>query len=172
MIAIVIVTIFSSLLALINLGNETAFNGTISLVLVGFYVSYLLALTLLLWRRVRGDMGDSTTSTMTSFSSASPSETLEHHLSWGPWRLKGSWGTANNAVACCYLVLLIFFCVWPADSVIASDASNMNWASLVTGVVLLFSIVYYLVWAKKSYTGPIVEIDLDSPGDVRNEHYA
>lgn len=48
----------------------------------------------------------------------------------------------------------------------------MNWASLVTGVVLLFSIVYYLVWAKKSYTGPIVEIDLDSPGDVRNEHYA
>ncbi|KAF2014378.1 amino acid transporter [Aaosphaeria arxii CBS 175.79] len=157
-VAIIVVTILSATLSLINIGNNTAFNGTISLVLEGFYISYLLALGLLLWRRVRGDIHCSHSSTLTAFSSASPSETFEHHLSWGPWRLKGLLGIANNAVAICYLLLLIFFSFWP--NAVAVTPQNMNWAVVVTGFVVLFSIGYYLIWARKSYTGPIVEVDL------------
>ena len=33
----------------------------------------------------------------------------------------------------------------------------MNYSLLVTGVVVGFSIVYYYVWGKTQYVGPLVE---------------
>ncbi|KAF2704304.1 amino acid transporter [Pleomassaria siparia CBS 279.74] len=156
-VAIVVVTLCSALLALINIGNNVAFNGTISLVLEGFYLSYLLAIGLFLWRRMRGDMDNP--DPVLSFNSATHSdETLDTALHWGPWRLKGYMGIANNIVACSYLLLLIFFSFWPTQLDV-SNAEYMNWAVLVTGFILIFSIGYYLIWAKQSYTGPIVEVD-------------
>jgi hypothetical protein len=156
-VAILLVTICSSLLALINIGNPAAFNGTISLTLEGFYISYFLAIGLLLWRRLRGDVHESSLSTQTSFRSDEP---FEHHLNWGPWRLKGALGVANNILACCYLFVLILFSFFPSTVAVTGDPSKMNWAVLVTGFVVLFSVGYYLIWAKKTYTGPIVEIDV------------
>jgi choline transport protein len=157
-IAIIVVTVCSSLLALINIGNNVAFNGTISLVLEGFYISYLLAIGLLLWRRLRGDM-DKPNSSLTAFSStAQHDETYDRRLTWGPWRLKGPLGTLNNIVACCYLTLLIFFSFWPTQFRIENPA-QMNWAVVVTGSVTIFSVGYYLIYARKSYTGPVVEVD-------------
>ncbi|KAF2111168.1 amino acid permease-like protein [Lophiotrema nucula] len=160
-VAIVVVTVSSALLAVINFGNYTAFNGVISMVLEGFYISYLLAVGLLLWRRLRGDIGDHDPDSVhpTTFTSGSAVEEMEHHLTWGPWRLKGALGVINNAVACCYLILLIFFSFWPAAPDVAEGAA-MNWAVLVTGAVALFSVGYYAIWARKSYKGPIVEINL------------
>lgn len=156
MVAIIVVTLFSALLALINIGNNAAFNGTISLVLEGFYLSYLLALGLLLWRRLRGDL-DNPNSSLTIFNSAHVDESYDRSLSWGPWHLKGVFGVANNVIAICYLVLIIFFSFWP--STMNPDLNHMNWAGVVTGSVALFSVVYYIVFAKKSYTGPIIEVD-------------
>jgi choline transport protein len=154
-VAIIVVTLCSALLALINIGNNVAFNGTISLVLEGFYISYLLAIGMLLWRRIRGDMDSP--DPVTSFNSTSNSdEAMDSQLRWGPWRLKGFWGTANNIVAICYLLLLIFFSFWP-NYLDVSDPASMNWAVLVTGFIMIFSIGYYLIWARKTYTGPIVE---------------
>lgn len=135
-----------------------AFNGTISLVLEGFYISYLLAIGLLLWRRIRGDMDDPGSSLTAFNSSANHDESYDRSLTWGPWRLKGALGIANNVIACCYLLLLIFFSFWPNQFRIA-DPAQMNWAVVVTAFVALFSIAYYLIWAKKSYTGPVVEVD-------------
>jgi len=157
-VAIVVATLCSSLLALINIGNNVAFNGTISLVLEGFYISYLMAIGLLLWRRLRGDMDDSRN--VASFNSTSVSdEAMDRPLYWGPWRLKGVWGIANNIVACSYLLVVIFFSFWPTQLDVSNPVS-MNWAVLVTGFVMLFSVSYYLIWARKTYTGPIVEVDL------------
>jgi len=150
------VTVFAALLALINIGNSAAFNGTISLVLEGFYLSYLLAIGLLLWRRLRGDL-DNSDSSLTIFNAADVDEAYDRSLTWGPWRLKGTLGVANNVVAICYLVLIIFFSFWPSQ--VSPDLVHMNWAGVVTGSVALFSIVYYLVFAKKSYTGPVVDVD-------------
>ncbi|KAJ4292061.1 hypothetical protein N0V90_009960 [Kalmusia sp. IMI 367209] len=157
-VAILVVTTLSALLAIINVGNNAAFNGTISLVLEGFYISYLLAIGLLLWRRIRGDMDDPN-SGLTAFSStAQADETFDRNLGWGPWRLKGSLGVANNIVACCYLLLLIFFSFWPNNFRVV-DPAMMNWAVVVTTGVAVFSIGYYLLYAKKSYNGPVVDID-------------
>ncbi|KAH7120739.1 amino acid/polyamine transporter I [Dendryphion nanum] len=159
-VAIIVVTTLSALLALIAIGSNVAFNGTISLVLEGFYVSYFLALGLLLWRRIRGDIRiESNHSAPMTFCSSPTLEIMEQDLYWGPWRLKGALGVANNAIACCYLLLLIFFSFWPV-SLDVKRGESMNWAVLVTGGVALFSTGYYMIWARKSYNGPIVEIDL------------
>lgn len=155
-VAILVVTVFAALLALINIGNSAAFNGTISLVLEGFYLSYVLALSLLLWRRIRGDL-DNPDSSLTIFNEAEVNESHDRSLTWGPWRLRGAWGVANNVVAICYLTLIIFFSFWPYN--VSPNIDQMNWAGVVTGSVALFSVVYYLIFAKKSYTGPIVEVD-------------
>jgi choline transport protein len=97
---------------------------------------------------------------VTSFNSASNSdEAMDSQLRWGPWRLKGFWGTANNVVACSYLLLLIFFSFWP-NYLDVSNPVSMNWAILVTGFIMIFSIGYYLIWARKIYTGPIVDNNL------------
>ncbi|KAH8728986.1 amino acid/polyamine transporter I [Phaeosphaeriaceae sp. PMI808] len=155
-VAILVVTVCSALLALVNIINYTAFNGTISMVLQGFYLSYLLALGLLLWRRLRGDL-DNPHSSMTIFHSTQVDEGYDRSLTWGPWRLKGALGVANNMVAICYLMVIIFFSCWP--SINHPSPQEMNWAVLVTGAVTLFSMVYYFIFAKKIYTGPIVEVD-------------
>lgn len=157
MVAILVVTVFSALLSLINIGNSAAFNGTISLVLEGFYLSYLLAIGLLLWRRVRGDLDNQNAELAIFNSSPQHDETYDRSLTWGPWRLKGALGVANNAVAICYLLLIIFFSFWPTQ--VNPTAEMMNWAVVVTGGVATFSVVYYVIFARKSYTGPIVEVD-------------
>jgi choline transport protein len=155
-VSILVVTVFAALLALINIGNSAAFNGTISLVLEGFYLSYLLAIGLLLWRRLRGDL-DNPDSSLTIFNDAHVDEAYDRSLTWGPWRLKGAWGVANNVVAICYLTLIIFFSFWPSQ--VSADLLHMNWAGVVTGSVAAFSVVYYLLFANKSYTGPVIEVD-------------
>lgn len=157
-VAILVVTLFSTLLALINIGNSAAFNGTISLVLEGFYLSYLFALSLLLWRRLRGDLDDPASSLTIFRSTALVDESHDRSLTWGPWRVKGALGVANNMFAICYLLLIIFFSFWPSQ--VHPDIGHMNWAVVVTGSVSLFSVAYYCVFARKTYAGPIVEVDL------------
>lgn len=34
----------------------------------------------------------------------------------------------------------------------------MNYSVLMTGSVVIFAIVYYVVWARKEYKGPIMEV--------------
>lgn len=126
------------------------------MVLQGFYISYLLAIGLLLWRRLRGDL-DNPDSSMTIFSTGQVSEAHDRSLTWGPWRLKGALGVANNVVAVCYLSLIIFFSCWPSAPV--TDFTKMNFAVIVTGGIMLISMAYYFAFARKSYTGPIVEVD-------------
>lgn len=102
---------------------------------------------------------DDPNSGLTAFSSnAQADETFDRSLGWGPWRVKGPLGVANNIVACCYLLLLIFFSFWPNSFKIV-DPSQMNWAVVVTAGVASFSVGYYLLYAKKSYNGPVVEVN-------------
>jgi protein-S-isoprenylcysteine O-methyltransferase Ste14 len=74
---------------------------------------------------------------------------------WGPWKIPGALGIANNIFACVYLIFVFFFSFWPSFADVTP--ANMNWAILVTGVISIFSMVYYLVWAKKTYHGPVME---------------
>lgn len=153
MVAIIIVTVSAALLGLINIGSTTVFNDVISLALEGLFTSYFIALTLLLWRRVRGEIAEDNDSPETV-----QAETMrpEKQLRWGPWRIKGWLGVVTNFIGCVYLLIMIFFCFWPA--VLPVTPINMNYSSLIWGSVVIGSILYYILWARRIYKGPVVEI--------------
>lgn len=149
LVSIIVTTIISCLLSLINIGSSTAFNAIISLTIAGLYGSYLVCCSLLLWRRCTG-----------AISLPGEGSPIHHGtLTWGPWRLRGSFGIVVNAFACVYMVIIIFFSFWPP--VIRPNKETMNYSVVVTGGVLIFSVIYYLFRARKVYTGPVVEVITD-----------
>lgn len=179
MVAIAVVTIIPCLLALIYIGSSTVFEDVVSLSVSGLYASYFIPCTLLLWRRTTGQILDrsspdgnidheppsiATTSTRTSKPSQNQSiadddvaieDIIRPVLVWGPWRVPGIWGTINNAFACVFITFVIFWSFWPPKT--PATPENMNYSVLVTGTVVAFSIVYYYLWGKTQYKGPLIE---------------
>lgn len=148
--AVATTTAVAIVLSLVNIGNAAAFNGVISISVAGLFGSYLVASSLLLYRRLRGDIHQAVPASEDVLTN-----TVDSSLTWGPWRLPGIWGVANNIFSCVYLVFIFFFCFWPSTREVTPQ--NMNWAVLVFGVVIIFSMVYYAAWGRKVYSGPIIE---------------
>ena len=151
-----VTSFIACLLALVNIGSVAAFNGVISVAIAGLFASYLLTSSLLLYRRCTGAIVSSNTSDHVVVPERTNEATIK--AIWGPWRIPGVLGIANNAFACVYLTYVLFFSFWPSFADVTP--LNMNWSILVTGVITLVSAVYYLVWARKTYHGPIVDIDI------------
>jgi choline transport protein len=152
--AVAFTSLVASILALINIGSTTAFNGVISVSIAGLFSSYLLTSSLLLYRRCTGGIVVSNAAHATD-TTTTPDGMVR--ATWGPWRIRGALGIANNAFACVYLLFVFFFSFWPSYADVTPD--NMNWSILVTGAIALLSAVYYLVWARKTYHGPVVEVE-------------
>lgn len=131
-----------------------AFNGVISVAIAGLFSSYLLTSSLLLYRRCTGGIVPASE----AFDEA-PTATSDGmiRVTWGPWKIPGALGIANNVFACAYLAFVFFFSFWPTFA--AVSPANMNWSILVTGAIAILSAVYYLVWAKHTYHGPVVEVN-------------
>ena len=143
----------SVLFDVIELGSATVLNILISLAINCFYASYFIPAALLLWHRCNGRVkahGD------TQFPSASSEGPCG--LVWGPWRIRGFLGTANNAYACIWMVIILFFTSWPKTT--PTTASTMNYSVFITLFVATVSGVYYVVWGRKTYIGPVVEVAL------------
>ena len=178
-VAVLAVSGVAALLTLIYIGSATAFNDVVSLTITGFYGSYMLPAVLLLWRRIKGeiapygtvpDTNDSastggllnkaddrmdTKSPTSSAASDGAIEVLDAKLIWGPWHLPGWLGIINNAFACCYMTFVIFWSVWPPDYHVT--ASTMNYSIVITGGVMILSAVWYYVYAKRHYHGPLID---------------
>lgn len=154
--AVLVVFTCAALIGLINIGSSTAFNDVVSLVLEGFYTSYLLACGMLLYRRARGEIREPDESDV-ECSNIYPDD--NPRCKWGPWRLKGLPGIVNNVVACAYLILIAFFSYWPAMT--PTTPATMNYSSLVLGATAIGSMAYYFIRARKTYTGPVVEIRIE-----------
>ncbi|KAI9647889.1 hypothetical protein NHQ30_004277 [Ciborinia camelliae] len=147
--AVVVVTVAPCLLALIIIGSATALNDILSLVLAGLFSSYFMAAALLLYHRVNKNI-------KTSSEDISEIISPVGRLTWGPWRINGVFGIANNIFACVFLVIITFFSFFPPTAKVTP--ATMNYSVLVFGSVVLFSIIYYVAYARKFYTGPVVEI--------------
>ncbi|KAL8704962.1 MAG: hypothetical protein Q9201_001908 [Fulgogasparrea decipioides] len=146
--AIYIITGVACFVGIINIGSAAAFNIILSIGISSLYSSYTITELLLLWRRIRGDI-------------RKPSEMASYtwqanELVWGPFHIPGVLGIALNAFAVCYGTMVIIFCFFPTT--VNPDAAHMNWACLITAAVIFFAIAYYLIYAKKVYQGPVVEI--------------
>lgn len=138
------------LLSLIVLGSSTAFNDLVGLTVAGLNSSYLTASGLLLYRRSTGGI-------QPRQMSVASKDSDDTELVFGPWYIPGAYGIAVNAFACIYLTILIFFCMWPSE--LPVTAENMNYTALVTAAVIAFSMGYYYFWARRIYTGPVVEVN-------------
>jgi choline transport protein len=160
-VAVVVISVFAALLVLIYVGSYTAFNDVISLTITGFYGSYFLPCALMLYHRVKGtiypyhrdDEPESSEKTGEQLS-----EPTKAKLTWGPWHIPGILGIINNGYACVYMVFVIFWSVWPAETPVT--ANTMNYSVVVTGGVLILSGIWYWVRARKEYHGPILEEDV------------
>ncbi|KAI0107940.1 amino acid transporter [Hypoxylon sp. NC0597] len=146
--SVITTAVIAIILSLVNIGDATAFNGVISISTAGLFGSYLVAAALLLYRRVTGGIRVANDDDVLT-------NTVGSSLTWGPWRLRGALGIANNIFSCIYLIFVFFFSFWPPSLEVTPE--TMNYAVLVFGTVILFSMVYYAVWARKIYNGPIIE---------------
>lgn len=120
------------LLSLINIGSATVFNAIVSLTVAGFFGSYILPFSLLLYTRV-----------------VHPSK-----LTFGPWGL-GKWGPWINSFAILWSLLVMFFSFWPTT--VPVTPINMNWSSLLWGTVMIFATLFWLLHGNRVYAGPVVE---------------
>lgn len=145
--AVLLTTTVACLLALINIGSSVAFNDVISLTINGLYSSYLICCVLLLYRRCKGHI------LLVPEDTASPiGLTTAKALSWGPFRIPGFLGIAVNTGAVVYLIIAIFFSFWPPAT--PTTPSTMNFSVLMMGAVIIFSVLYYIAFARKVYSGP------------------
>ncbi|KAI4232758.1 MAG: hypothetical protein L6R40_007304 [Gallowayella cf. fulva] len=158
LVSILTTVTISCLLALINIGSSIAFNDVISLTINGLYASYFLACVLLLRRRTDGSISlpncETNPKIVTEGDNVSGRGPI--NLTWGPFHVPGALGVAINTIGCLYMVVIIFFSFWPPVTPVTPQ--TMNYSVLVTGFTILFSIVYYLVYARRIYKGPLMEI--------------
>lgn len=80
---------------------------------------------------------------------------VQAELVWGPWHIPGILGTINNAYACVYMIFVIFWSVWPPATPV--DYQTMNYSVVVTGGVVIFSIIWYFIRGRKEYKGPLID---------------
>ncbi|KAK5696833.1 hypothetical protein LTR97_008137 [Elasticomyces elasticus] len=128
--ALVAVWGFVVLICLITLGSSVAFNAINSVQVLAIVSTYLTSIACLLWRRSFGDP-----------------------LPASPWTL-GRAAIPLNMVAFCYCIFLGIFVPFPA--VLPVTVQNFNWAPVIFIGVMLLSALYYQLWAKKRYYGPVV----------------
>lgn len=135
------VTMFcNTVLCLINLGSNLAFNIIIGISTVGTTATYILSIGCVLSARWRGE-------------SLPPAR----------WSL-GKFGAPINAFALGFASLMLVFSLFPVA--VPVDASSMNWTVVVVGAVIGFALVSYAVQGRKHYKGPVVYIEGRRRGGV------
>ena len=73
---------------------------------------------------------------------------------WGPFKL-GRAGVPVTILAIAYSLLGAFFSMWPTT--VKPTIEGMNYCVLVFGGVLIFSLLFWVVYGRKHYTGPVLE---------------
>lgn len=128
--------VFAMLLSLINLGSAAAFNIITSLATGALLCSYIVSITCIIIKRIRGEP-----------------------LLPRRWDL-GRLGLPMNIIAVLFLTLIFvlsFFPQSPADL----TAATMNFNVVIFAGVFLIAGVYVVVHGKKVYTGPVAYVRKD-----------
>ena len=121
----------NALLGLINIGSSVAFNAIVSLVVAGYFSSYLLPIIVMIFKRYSGEP-----------------------IPFGPWTL-GRWGLLINIVAALYTAIAIIFSFFPPS--VPVNAQTMNWSCVVYGGTVIFGIIFYVFRGHKIYRGPVID---------------
>lgn len=124
-----------TILALVNLGSEAAFNSIVGLLTSATCFSYALSIGCVLYRRLRGPP-------------------LPH----ARWSL-GKFAIPINIFAMGYVITAATASFFPTS--IPVDATTMNWSIVMFAGVFLIATVDYLLRGRKKYVGPVVRVHRD-----------
>ncbi|KAK4560757.1 hypothetical protein LTR86_005336 [Recurvomyces mirabilis] len=109
----------------VNFGSAVGFNAIISLVSLSLTCSYVITISCVIWHRVRG--------------SGLPKERFS----------LGRAGLIINILALCTMAPIMVLAPFPPSAQVTP--ATMNWAILIFGVVIIFSIVYYILVGRKRF---------------------
>lgn len=121
--------IFAVLLSLINIGSSVAFNIVTSLGTGALISSYIVSISCITLKRVRGE------------------ELLPRHFDLGKF------GLPLNVFSVLFLTLAFIMTFFPTTKEITPQ--TMNWNVLVYGTVVTFSIIYFVLRGRFRYVGPV-----------------
>ncbi|RDI88013.1 hypothetical protein Vi05172_g2063 [Venturia inaequalis] len=130
--AVILTSIFSAVISLVNLGSTAAYNALISLQLLALMLTYCISIGSIFYQRLIGQ-GDK--------------------LPPAQWSL-GRYGIWVNGAGFFYCAFIFFWSGWPSNS--KFDPLTFNWASPMFGAVLVFSVVYYYTYGRKTYKAPVL----------------
>ena len=131
--AILLNALIAMLIDLINIASSTAFSAILSLTTVSLYASYMLPIAMMIQRRLRNN-----------------------EPSFGPYTL-GRYGLLVNVIAMLWGTFAVIFEVFPTEMPVT--AANMNYASLVFGSAVIFSLAAWFLYGKKVFQGPVNELE-------------
>lgn len=146
--AVAVTVGFSVIVSMIILGSPVAFFTLTSICNSALYASYMICIASMLWRRLSGGpMPPSRFNLGRNFGlfcnvMLVPPCLKKHEVSLTLLRR----ALASELV----LFVFMFFPVAPSP-----DVPNFNWAILVLVVVVVWAIIYYYVWGRKHYVGPV-----------------
>jgi len=130
--ALTISLVIVSLLSLINIGSPVAFQAIMSLGTASLLSSYIVSTSCVLLRRLRGQP-----------------------LPPARWSL-GQYSKYVEGFAILFLIIAWLFCFFPVTRVVTLEL--MNWSVVVFGGVVIFSLLFYVFYARKVYAGPVTRV--------------
>jgi choline transport protein len=129
LVAVLFTIAFSCALSLINIGSLIAFNQIISLGVCALLSSYIVSISCVTARRIRGE------------------PLLSSRFSLGRW------GLPINIASIAFLVLSLVISFFPP--VAAPPLNTMNWSVVIYAGVLVIALIHYIFWARFTYVGPV-----------------
>jgi choline transport protein len=82
--------------------------------------------------------------------------TPDSKIPWGPFRMGPRTGMVVTIIALLYSVFGAFWSMWP--SFVNPTPEEMNWCVVVYGGALVFCVLFWFTYGRKTYTGPVLEI--------------
>jgi len=144
--AILCTACFTLILSAILAGSPLAFNIIASLGAAAILGSYVISIGTITYRRIRGF------------------KLLKTQFSLGRFAL------SINILALAFVTFAWVLAFFPASP--NPTAESMNWSSLIFGVVLIFSLVFYFVRKRHEYHGPVASVrdteEVDQAIDLSN----
>jgi choline transport protein len=123
---------FGVLISLVSLGSSVAFAAITSVQLFALVFTYGITIGCLIWRRVAGKP-----------------------LPYASWSL-GRFGLPVNIIALLYSSYLVVFISFPVA--IPVTLQTLNWSPVIFGGVVLLATIYYLLFARKVFVGPVAYV--------------
>ncbi|KAJ5142452.1 uncharacterized protein N7515_001239 [Penicillium bovifimosum] len=130
--SVLVSTIITVLLSLINIGSTAAFNAVASVMIAALFTTYILPIAAVI--RVRFE----------------PSGIPPSRFSLG------ALGLPINVFSLAWLCFAIIFTFFPTAN--NPTPVDMNWSILVFGAVVIFAIVLYIVHGRRVYRAPVTQV--------------